>query len=52
MMSRLVFLKAEGAEYVPDSIVIPAKLVTAEENPWTNDQIRIDNNSPVVDECD
>ena len=45
---KIGFLKAEGAEYVPDSIVIPAKLVTAEENPWTNDQIRIDNNSPWV----
>lgn len=43
---KIGFLKAENAEYIPNSITIPAKLVTAEENPKTNDQIRIDNNSP------
>lgn len=45
---KVGFLKVENAEYTPDSIVIPAKLVTAEENSWVNDQVRIDNNSPWV----
>ena len=45
---KIGFLKVEDAEYVPNTMTIPAKLVTAEENPKTNDQIRIDNNSPWV----
>ena len=45
---KIGFLKVEDAEYIPNTMTIPAKLVTAEENPKTNDQIRIDNNSPWV----
>lgn len=45
---KIGYLNVENAEYYPDTIVIRTKLVTAEENPTKNDQIRIDNNSPWV----
>lgn len=45
---KIGYLNVGNAEYYPDTIVIPSKLVTKEENPMKNDQIRIDNNAPWV----
>lgn len=45
---KVGYLRVESAEFFPDTILIPSKLVTAEENPYKNDQNRIDNNAPWV----
>ena len=45
---KVGYLRVDSAEFFPDTILIRSKLVTAEENPYKNDQNRIDNNAPWV----